>query len=55
MEHNLRVGQFRVHLFMTTKVQLISKSPFGVNQKTYETFVRISALASKKRSNEKVV
>ena len=36
MEDNLRVEQFRVHeflvctLFMTTKGQFISKSPFGV-------------------------
>ena len=36
--------------------QLISKFPFGVfksPQKTNEIFVRISALASKKRSNQK--
>ena len=38
------------------KGQLISKCPFGVNKstkKTNKTFVRISALASKKRSNQK--
>ena len=38
------------------KGQLISKSPFGVfklTKKTNEIFVRISALASKKRSNQK--
>ena len=38
-----------------TKGQLISKSPFGVfksTKKTNEIFVRISALASKKRSNQ---
>ena len=35
------------------KGQLISKCPFGVDQKTNESFVRISALASRKRSNKK--
>jgi hypothetical protein len=35
----------------STKGQLISKCPFCVFQKTNEIFVRISALASKKRSN----
>ena len=39
-----------------TKGQLISKCPFGVKnffQKTNKFFSRISALASKKRSNQK--
>ena len=39
-----------------TKGQLIYKCPAGVNKstkKTEEIFVRISALASKKRSNQK--
>ena len=41
------------------KGQLISKCPFAwclqIEQKTNKIFVRISALASKKRSNKKVV
>ena len=42
--------------FEATKGQLISKCPFGVfklTKKTNKIFVRISALASKKRSNQK--
>ena len=41
---------------MTAKGQLISKCPFGVfksSKKKNEIFVRISALASNKRSNQK--
>ena len=35
------------------KGQLISKGLFGVDQKTNENLLRISALASKKSSNQK--
>jgi hypothetical protein len=40
------------------KGQLISKCPFGVTKptkKTNKNFLRISALASKKRSNQKTI
>ena len=43
-------------MYLNSKGQLISKCPFGVNKSTKKTnknFVRISALASKKRSNQK--
>ena len=41
--------------FRAIKGQLISKCPFGVqiDQDQHKNFVRISALASKKRSNKK--
>ena len=44
--------------FEATKGQLISKYPFDVfksTKKTNEIFVRISALASKQKSNKKIV
>ena len=44
-------------VFHHSKGQLISKCPFGVfksPKKTNEIFSRISALASKKKSNQKI-
>ena len=48
--------KFEMLNFGSSKGQLISKSPFGViilAKKTNEIFLRISALASKKRSDHK--
>ena len=45
-----------MHLYILTKGQLISKYSFGVfksSKKTNDIFSRISALASKNRSNQK--
>ena len=56
---NSHFGLLRANLLRQTKTeenskgQLISKCPFSVNQKTNEILVRISAPASKKRSDKK--